>query len=133
MRNILITILSLLVTFSSQADELCAHDNLNEYEFILSIEDTKEIYIAQIFLPDIKKTNGKFCGFWLHKELTNNIKHQYYGYKDSNAYISLNPEIYDSGLTINISNSNQWAQEGQLGKESYAGIIPVGKYKIVKK
>lgn len=133
MRDILTVILGFIVVTSSHADEVCVQNNLKEYELILSIKETKESYSAQIFLPSIQKINGEFCGFWLHQELTNNTKHQYYGYMDSNAYISLNPEISDAGFTIDIANINQWAQEGQLGAESYAGVVPVGKYKIVKK
>ncbi len=134
MRNILIVVLCFFISVSiSHASEICTQDNLKEYDFILSTNKIKENHSAKIFLPSIQKINGEFCGFWLHKKLTGNIKHQYYGYKGSNIYISLNPEISDAGLTINIANTDQWPQEGSLGRESMAGIIPIGKYRIVER
>ena len=125
-------ILSCFAITLVQADDACRQVPLTKHEMELSITKTQATFTAMIFLPDIEDTKGEFCGFWLHQELTNNVKHQFYGYRGSNSYISLNPEISDAGLTINIENTKQWVQKGQLGKESFAGVIPVGKYSISK-
>ena len=131
MRRIIFGIVFVLTSASASAHagEKCTFDNLTEYSLILSVTETKKKYLTKIYLPNIKKINGEFCGFWINKELTNNINHQYYGFKDTNSYITLNPELNDIGLGINLTNNDQWTQEGPLIKRGIAGAV-IGTYKI---
>jgi hypothetical protein len=130
MRKIYFVLVFLLIVSHAQADNSCSQEGLTKYDLVLTINETQVTYSAIIFLPNFASVKGEFCGFWLHKELTNNMKHRYYGYKDSNSYISLNPEISDTGLSINLASTNRWVQQGNLGKESFAGVTPVGNYSI---
>jgi hypothetical protein len=129
----LIAFLLLLTYISAHAETKCDISNLQEFKLNLVFSKNNESYSAKIFLPDINKTSGEFCGYWFHEKLTNNVNHQLYGYKDNNSYITLTPEIYDNGLSLRLSNNSQWVQEGTLGQPSVAGIIKIGVYSIVSK
>lgn len=114
------------------AADKCALEGLKEYDFIFVVDRTSEVYSSKIYLPDIEKVRGEFCGYWSNSKLTNNKKHQFYGYKDDHSYITLSPETPDQGFGIKLRNNSQWVQSGELEEMGYASHV-VGSYKIVAK